>query len=182
MELRPFLEGATVALRPLSLEDVNEGYVNWLNDAEVCKYNSHHVFPNTLERAKRYVSDVQTSATDIVLAIIAKDTGAHIGNISLQKIHFIDQNAEYAVVLGDRTYWGKGIAQEASRLILAHAFNALNLHRVYCGTSDKNTPMQKLALSLGFKEEGKRREAMYKNGAFVDIIEYGLLRGEFVAQ
>ena len=34
MEPKPFIEGKTVDLRPLSLEDVNDTYVNWLNDAE----------------------------------------------------------------------------------------------------------------------------------------------------
>lgn len=179
MEMKPFIEGNIVDLRPLSEGDVNQNYVNWLNDAEVCKYNSHHVFPYTLELAKKYVSDVQTSKSDIVLAIIAKKERTHIGNIALQKIHFVDQNAEYAIVLGDKDYWGKGVAKEASKLILKHGFGSLNLHRIYCGTSVKNIPMQNLAIALGFKQEGLRKEAMYKDGAFVDIIEYGLLKKDF---
>jgi RimJ/RimL family protein N-acetyltransferase len=35
--------------------------------------------------------------------------------------------------------------------------------------------MQKLALKLGMSEEGRRREALWKNGIFADIVEYGLL-------
>lgn len=177
--MRPFIEGNIIDLRPLSEGDVNQDYVNWLNDDEVCKYNSHHVFPYTLELAKKYVADIQTSKSDVVLAIVAKDNGKHIGNIALQKINFVNQNAEYAIILGDKDYWAKGIAKEASQMILKHGFESLNLHRVYCGTSVKNIPMQKLAIKLGFKEEGLRKEAMYKGGAFVDIIEYGLLKKDF---
>ena len=179
MEMKPFLQGHAVDLRPLSLADVSQTYVNWLNDSDVCKYNSHHVFPYTLELAKQYVQDVQTSRRDLVLAIIAKASGAHIGNISLQKINTVDQNAEYAIILGDKNYWGKGIAKEASQMIIRHGFDALNLHRIYCGTSAANMPMQKLAAALGFSEEGRRKEAMFKNGAFVDMIEYGLLREHY---
>ena len=41
--------------------------------------------------------------------------------------------------------------------------------------------MQKLAIALGFKEEGLRKEAMYKDGVFTDVIEYGLLKSDFVS-
>jgi len=176
MDIKPFIEGRIVDLRPLSLEDVNERYVSWLNDPEVCKHNSHHVFPYTLELAKHYVETVRTSRSDIVLAIIAKDEGTHIGNIALQNIHPVNRSAEYAIILGDKEYWGKGVAKEASQMIIRHGFESLNLHRIYCGTSITNEAMQKLAAGLGFKEEGRRKEAMYKNGSFVDVVEYGLLR------
>ena len=179
MEIEPFIVGESVDLRPLALSDVNERYVNWLNDAEVCKYNSHHVHPYTIELATEYVKKIRSERRDLVLAIVAKDTGKHIGNISLQNINPIDQSAEYAIVLGDRDYWGKGVGKEASWLIIRHGFDALNLHRIYCGTSTENVPMQKLAAKLGFIQEGVRKEAMYKNGAFTDVIEYGLLRRDF---
>lgn len=181
METKPFIEGEKIDLRPLSQDNVTETYVNWLNDAEVCKYNSHHAYPYTLELARQYVGRVRSSQTDVVLAIVAKDSGKHIGNIALQNIHPINKTAEYAVLLGDKEYWGKGVGKEASRLIIAHGFTALNLHRIHCGTSTENVPMQKLAAALGFKEEGRRREAMFKNGAYVDVIEYGMLKNDFKA-
>lgn len=179
MKMRPFIEGNIIDLRPLSMRDVKQDYVNWLNDADVCKYNSHHVFPYTLELAKKYVTDIQTSKSDVVLAIITKDRGKHIGNIALQKIDPVNRSAEYAIVLGDKDYWGKGVAKEASQLILKHGFESLNLHRIHCGTSVKNIPMQNLATALGFEKEGVRKDALYKDGEFVDVIEYGFLRDDF---
>jgi len=181
MAAQSFIEGHVIDLRPLLLDDVNDTYIDWLNDAEVCRYNSHHVYPYTRELAIEYVNRIRTQEKDLVLAIIAKDSGAHIGNIALQNIHPRDRSAEYAILIGDKEYWGKGVAKEASMLILKHGFEQLNLHRIYCGTSAENIPMQKLAATLGFKEEGRRRDAMYKNGSFVDVIEYGLLKKDFAA-
>jgi RimJ/RimL family protein N-acetyltransferase len=179
MNEQPFLEGEHVILRPLALEDVSETYIAWLNDEKVCEYNSHHVYPYTLELAREYVTRIRSQKQDLVLAIIAKNNGAHIGNISLQNINQLYRSAEYAVLLGDKNYWGKGLGKEASRLILWHGFNTMNLHRIHCGTSVENIPMQKLAASLGFVEEGRRREAMFKNGAYLDVIEYGMLKSDF---
>lgn len=180
MESKPFLESDSLILRPLSLEDLEGPYVSWLNDPEVCKYNSHGVFEYTRTMGKEYIERVSRDEHTLVFAIIAKDANIHIGNISLQKIDTVSNSAEYAILIGDREYWGKGVATEASHLILTHGFTALNLHRIYCGTSGSNIAMQKLAAKLGFIEEGRRREAFFKNGVYEDIIEYGLLRSENV--
>lgn len=170
------LEGEQIVLRSITLEDVSDTYIGWLNDPEVTRYNSHGDTLYTREAAISYVTKVIGSDEYRVFTIRAKDSGTHIGNIALQQISAKNKNAEYAILLGDREYWGKGVAKEASRLILRYGFEQLDLHRIYCGTSSANEPMQRLALALGFKQEGLRKEAMYKNGAFVDVVEYGLLR------
>lgn len=175
----PFLEGQRVILRPLALADLEGDYPAWLNDPEVSAYNGHHTYPYSIPAARAYIEGAQDFKKNVILAIVAKDTGKHIGNISLQNVDYVSRNAEYAIMLGDRAYWGKGIANEASQLLLAHGFTSLNLHRIYCGTSDANEPMQKLAVALGFVQEGIRREAFFKNGAYMDVIEYGLLARDF---
>lgn len=178
--MNSFISGKTIDLRPLAPADADGNYVNWLNDSEVCQYNSHHVFPYNRELAIKYIEDKQASKKDLVLAISTKGKGAkHIGNVALQNIDYVSRSAEYAIILGEKNFWGKGIAKEASALIIRHGFNALNLRRINCGTSGKNIPMQKLAAYLGMRKEGRRKEALYKNGEYVDIIEYGLLRKNF---
>lgn len=179
MQIKPFIIGKNINLRPLIQEDLDGNYINWFNNAEVCLYNSHHVYPYSREKATQYISAVQNSKDNLILAIITKSNNKHIGNISLQNINLVSRSAEYAIILGEKEYWGKGIAKEASILILKHSFEELNLHRIYCGTSENNKAMQKLASSLGMKEEGRRKEALYKTGKYVDIIEYGLLRKDF---
>ena len=39
--------------------------------------------------------------------------------------------------------------------------------------------MKRLAISLGMEKEGVRREAVYKDGKYLDIIEYGVLRRDY---
>ena len=175
----PFLVGENIYLRSLEETDLDGNYVNWLNDDQVCKYNSHHVFPYTFCQAKEYINNILSSKNDLVLAIVLKENDKHVGNISLQGIDYLSRNAEFAILLGDKNYWGKGIAKQASLLIMNHGFIALNLHRIYCGTSSENIPMQKLAKFLCMTEEGIRKDALYKNGVFVDIIEYGVLKDDF---
>jgi RimJ/RimL family protein N-acetyltransferase len=176
----PFLVGDRLYLRGLVVNDLDDDYLTWLNDAEVCQYNSHHVFPFTRESGEDYIRRVSASRSDLVLAVVLKENDVHIGNISLQRISCVNRNAEFAILFGAKEAWGKGYAKEAARLLLNHGFRELNLHRIYCGTSDDNVPMQRLALALGMVEEGRRRQAMFKNARYVDIVEYGILAADFV--
>lgn len=175
-----FLEGEKIYLRGLEMIDLEGNYINWLNDAEVCRYNSHHVFPYFRENAEAYIKNIANSRTALVLAIVLKKKDRHIGNISLQNINHINRSAEFAILVGEKDCWGKGYSKEAAQLVIEHGFNELNLNRIYCGTMTNNASMQKLAKYLGMKEEGRRRSAAFKSGRFIDVIEFGILRKEFL--
>lgn len=180
MNTPPFLQTPRLDLRPLIAADADGPYLRWFNDPEVCRYNSHHIVPYRREDALSYVNYVSNSKTDLVLAIVQQSDERHIGNVSLQNINFIDRSAEFAIVLGERDCWGKGYSKEAAQALLHHGFTALNLHRIYCGTSVDNLPMQKLALHLKMKQEGVRRDSMFKHGRYVDVIDYGVLQMEYL--
>ncbi len=172
------LNTKNIFLRPLTLEDAEGNYPHWLNDKEVTKYNSHGDIYYTKEMAIEYIKSVTCKDFIKVFAIVLKENNQHIGNISLQNIDIKNKNAEFAILIGEAQTYSKGIGFEASSLILKYGFNDLNLHRIYCGTSSENIPMQKLALKLSMAQEGIKREALLKNSQFVDIIEYALLKDE----
>ena len=168
------LIGAKVYLRYLNTDDANGNYPNWLNDSIVCKYNSHGDKLYTKEMAKEYIEFATNTQSHEVLAICDLKTDKHIGNISLQQISKKNKSAEFAILLGEKEFMGKGYAHEASNLLIQYGFQNLKLHRIYCGTSILNIPMQKLALSLGMKQEGIKKDALLKNDQFIDVIEYAI--------
>jgi RimJ/RimL family protein N-acetyltransferase len=176
-----FLRGEGLSLRPLRPSDADGPYPGWLNDPVVCEYNSHHVFPYHHELALQYITNARTTRAEIILAIEDDASGCHIGNIALQRINLIDRTAEFSILLGDREFWGKGVGRRAGRPLLRHGFDAVGLNRIGCGTSSDNQAMRRLATRLGMREEGVRRAAIWKNGRFVDIVEYGVLAEEFRA-
>jgi len=178
----PFLIGKKVYLRSLVESDADGPYASWFNDAEVCLGNSHHVYPYPRKSALEYIQHTLSSKDNLILAIVTRKDEAHIGNIALQNIHPVYHAAEFSILIGEKNAWGSGIGTEAGRLICDHGFLAMNLYRIACGTFDNNTAMQRLAVSLGMKQEGVRREAAYKDGRYVDIIEYGVLRREYQAK
>lgn len=176
---KPFIDGKDIYLRELEAEDINENYQQWFNDSEVCRFNSHHRFPNYRQNMQDYYDHVIKSKNNLILAIVDKQTDKHIGNISLQDIDQINRSAELAIIIGDKNYWGRGVGKEAVNLIVRHGFKSINLNRIYCGTADNNVGMQKIAEACGFKKEGAARGALFKDGHYHDMINYGLLAVEY---
>lgn len=176
-----FLETPRLLLRPLVLADVDGPYLRWFNDAEVCRYNSHHVFPYRREDALAYLEKVSGSQRELVLAIVQRSDERHIGNIALQVIDLVNRTAELAIVIGEKDCWGKGYSKEAARALVQHGFSTMNLNRISCNTPSENMPMRKLAETLGMQQEGLRRQVLFKGSRFLDMVEYGLLRTEYPA-
>lgn len=169
-------EGTRIYLKRLSMDELDGNYIHWLNDKDVCRYNSHGETPYTREMAETFIRALENNASREVYAVYLKDNNIHIGNISLQQIDRRNMQAEIAYLFGEKEHWNQGYAGEASEILLERAFGALGLRRVYFGTHVNNTGMRKLGEKLGFCQEGILKEAFFKNGTFNDIVLYGKLR------
>ena len=178
--IEPFLVGDLVYLRPLRYEDLDGNYIHWLNDAEVCRYNSHHVFPYTRESGEEYIRYARSTKDALILAIVVKKTGQHIGNASLISIDRHNQQAEYAIIIGEKECHGQGYGKAATLLVLEHGFLGINLHRIRAGVNSENIPSLALFNSVGMKQEGVLKDAIFKNGLFHDIVLFGLLKNDFI--
>ncbi len=169
----------TYYVRQLDEEDLDGAYRSWFEDQEVCKFNSHGKFFKTKSFFQSYLANLNCE-DKVVWAICHNDDG-HIGNICLQDISFINRTAEFAILIGIKGHWGKGVARLAGATILNHGFTKLNLERIYCGTAASNDGMNALATSLGMRVEGRRRKHLFLEGARVDVLDYAILREEFLA-
>ena len=168
-------------VRGLCLADIDGPYFHWLNDRDVCRYNSHGLFPASRPALESFVRSLTDRTDSVVWAVMRKDNSSHIGNLSLQAIDWVARSAEFAILMGDKASWGKGYATEAATLLFTHGFSRLNLNRIYCGTAAGNTAMRRLAEKLKMCHEGTRRQAMFLDGEYADVLEYGLLHDEFLA-
>ncbi|MCD4705416.1 GNAT family N-acetyltransferase [bacterium] len=105
--------------------------------------------------------------------------GVVIGHVGLYNIDHRAQNAEFAIMIGDNSYIGKGIGSKVSKLMLKIGFEELNLHRIYLSVIDSNILAIKLYNSIGFKQEGVLRDAQFKNNQYLNLIIMSILRNEY---
>lgn len=178
---RPFIVGEKLYLRALEAEDV-KNYYHWLNDSEVTKYTSHGIFPVTREEEEKWYSEVAKSKNTIVLAIVDKKTDTHIGNCTIENIDWVSRRAEYALIIGEKEFWGKGYGIKVAKLMIAYAFDKLNLRKVYFGVpAEMKRYVKKLTEELGAFHEGLWKEELYRDGKYYDIIRMSVFRKDYYA-
>ena len=176
----PFILGEKVYLRPLEKKDLNERYLSWLNDPEVTRYLETGIFPSTMDQLEKYYQQVSGSSSQVILAIIDKDSDEHIGNVKLGPINWVHRKAAFGIMIGEKKFWAKGFGTEATRLIIEYGFFRLNLHRIYLGVFAEHKGAIRSYEKVGFKIEGCMREDLFQDGQYKDHLWMGLLRSEYV--
>ncbi|MCI0577819.1 MAG: GNAT family N-acetyltransferase [Chloroflexi bacterium] len=178
----PYIAGRQVYLRPLEQEDINERYLGWLNDPEVNRYLETGVFPYTQAELEQFYQQVTGSRDQVILAIVDKESDRHIGNVKLGPIHWVHRRATFGILVGEKQFWHKGVGTEATRLMVAYGFFRLNLRRIDLGVYAEHEAAVRAYEKVGFRVEGRFREAMFHEGRYKDHLWMGLLRSEYVAQ
>lgn len=81
-----------------------------------------------------------------------KETDALIGSLGLHQAKRQESRhgRELGIVLA-REHWGQGYAKEASQLLLAHAFDALHLPKIFVYHFGSNKRSRRVIESLGFR-------------------------------
>ena len=171
-----FLEGDGINLRELRETDLEGNWYKWFNDSVVTRYQNKKIFPNAIESQKKYYSYLQSSDSDVVMAIVDVETNKHLGNVGLHKIDWVHRSAELGIVIGEKEFYGKKYGKQAWKLITEYGFNILNLHRIYALIMEENIASIKCAEAAGFVCEGKIRDYFYKNGVYEKVLYYNIIK------
>ncbi|MBW1774061.1 MAG: GNAT family N-acetyltransferase [Deltaproteobacteria bacterium] len=169
------INGERIYLRVVRPADVTEHYCSWMNDPEVNAYLESRFYPHTMESLQDYVKEKSEDSRTVFLAIVLKNGDRHIGNIKLGPIDWNHRRGDIGIIIGEKDCWGKGYASEAIGLISDYAFNKLNLHKITAGAYQTNPGALKAFLKNGFQEEGIRKQHVYCEGQYLDIIQMGLM-------
>jgi RimJ/RimL family protein N-acetyltransferase len=110
---------------------------------------------------------------------IVDRAGRLIGCVRFWRISRINRNAMLTIFIGEPSLWGKGLGSEALRLALRYAFEEMELERVELQVFAFNERAIRSYEKIGFRREGVRRGALYRDGAYHDIILMGIRRFEF---
>ena len=174
------LRGKLVVLRPVQRSDITY-FLKWFNDPEVIQYLGLYL-PMTEMAEEKYIENIAgQSGTNVIFVIeaIEKEKLTPIGTVGLHQIHVKDHRGTFGISIGEKDYWSKGYGTETARLVIRYGFEELNLHRISSGAISFNERSIALHLKVGFKEEGRQREAMYRKGRYYDQVKFGILREDW---
>jgi len=113
---------------------------------------------------------------------IVEKNGRLIGSVRLWRVSERNKSAMLTIFLGEKRVWNRGYGQDALRLILRHGFGAMSLHRVELHVFEFNGRAIAAYERVGFVREGARRQALFRDGRYYDIVVMGITRGEFEAR
>jgi diamine N-acetyltransferase len=152
----------------------------WRNDPEVVRHlgaNFHSVSPEV--DARWYDAYLAGRDRAVRLAIVDAARDRVIGSVHLTDVHRVNRSAEFSVLIGEPDYWSRGYGTEAAWVMLAHAFDDLNLHRVYLTVLAENTRAIRLYERVGFAHEGRMCEVMFKEGRYCDMLVMAILEPQY---
>ncbi|MGN0521690.1 MAG: GNAT family N-acetyltransferase [Eubacterium sp.] len=160
------------------LEEINK----WRNDPElIASLGAVFRYINSEVDIKWFESYMNNRANAVRCAIVKEDDDRILGLISLVSVDYINQSAELHIMIGNKINQGRGIGTFAVKEILNHAFNNMNLRRIELTALSSNERACHLYEKIGFTCEGVKRKAKYKNGEFVDMRLYSILREEYIS-
>ena len=170
-----FFEEGGIGIRPVEDRDLakiaalrnDQDTWTWLGDPRpVFEEDQVRWFASLAARSGRYYF------------VVAQRDRSFIGLVRMDEHDHINRSIRVgADVLPELR--GQGFGKAIFRLIKRYCFGYLGVHRVWLLVLESNERAKKLYLGQGFKEEGRLRDAIYRNGKFMDYISMSILEKEW---
>ena len=175
------IQGDRVLLRPLCESDLEESLRVWTPELRHM-YGGSLVDERrpTIDDRRRWFERVQRGEEGHCYAIEAD--GRYIGYVNIKIKDEANQRASLGIGIDNPSYWGRGYGTEVVRLMLRHAFETLDLHRVSLRVAAYNTRAIRCYEKAGFRHEGVERDSFFVDGKWHDDVLMAVLREEWEAQ
>ncbi len=136
------------SFKKLTVEDITDKYVSWLNDPIVNQYLEVRHKKQTIKTVIDFVDSFYKQEEKYIWGIY-HDTKM-IGTTTLYSFNRIEGNVEIGMMIGDTNYWGKLASDSAYKFALDIAFNELGMNSVTGGCYDANLGIIFTFIKLGF--------------------------------
>lgn len=172
--------GTKVRLRAMERSDLPL-FVTWFNDPQVTAGLMLSI-PLSFEDEQNWFDSMQKTPAEQHPLMIDYHLGENwipVGDGGFHVINWRVRSAEVGIMIGEKQYWNQGLGTEAMQLLLRHGFQTLNLNRIELRVYETNRRAIRSYEKVGFVHEGRMRQAMYKEGAYVDVLWMSVLRSEW---
>lgn len=172
--------GKRLRLRGVERQDLPR-FVEWLNDPEV-RQGLLLYLPMSLVEEENWFEDMlkrppyeRTLAIEIEL----EDDWLLVGSCGFDNFDWRCRCAEVGIFIGEKRLWDQGYGSEVMHLLLRHGFETLNLNRISLDVYENNPRAIHVYEKLGFVQEGRKRQGMFKDGQYLDVLVMSFLHEEW---
>lgn len=172
------LYGKKVVLRAVEEEDI-EMLRKLTNSPDFEKMIVGWSFPVSKKDQLCWFTNIKNDLSRIRYTIETKDDGA-VGMIGLRDIDWKNGTAYgLGMRIAKTEIRTRGLATDAWMTLMRYAFDELRLNRINGSALAYNYASLRVCEKVGFKREGIRRQAVYKNGEYIDEIMMGCLKSDY---
>lgn len=172
------IETKRLYLRYLNVSDASERYVGWLNDSEVNRYLETRHSKQTIQGCRKFIKDCNADTCSHLFGVFFKETGVHIGNAKIGFINPIYKRGQISLFIGEKQFWGLGLASEVVQGLTNYGFKTLGLHRLEAGCYEDNLPSLRVFLKNGYTVEGFMRDQVTLDNRRLGCFWLGILAHE----
>ena len=159
-------------LRPFKDSDLSS-LVKYANNYNIAKYLTNQFpHPYTDEDGQKFISSVSNNKPVNVFAI--EVNGEAAGAISIfpqSDIH--EKNAEMGYWLAE-PFWGNGIMTRTIGEMVEYGFKTFDITRIFARPFSTNPASHRVLEKAGFACEARLKDALYKNGEYMDELIYAI--------
>lgn len=171
--------GKKIYLRAMEREDMDL-YWDMINDPNISNQIVGWSFPISKYEQERWYEKAVADKKNIKLTIVDKETKKPVGMVTLSSIDWQNRSARHGMKLHTSCPKRRGIGTDAVMTLMKFAFEEVNLHRLDGSWIDYNEPSIRLYRKCGWKDEGIKKEAIYRNGSYHDLHFAGITKEEYL--
>ena len=174
--MKKIISGKLVYFRNLTLKDIDNGWLDWVNNKDVIKY-----MPYVNQYKKKdliaYLKENKLPHSKVFAICLLNNR--YIGNARISSIDKKNGTAIYGRLIGEQSSHGKGIGTEVLNLLATYAFQFLKLRKIYCGVLANNIPSVKSNLKVGAIKEGVLKKHVLLGKQYIDIHYYSIFKSNY---
>lgn len=177
MNKNTIIIGDRIRLCPLTEADMTLK-VKWYNDPDVREtLVIDEVFE--LEKTRAWFRTLADNDTRVDFRVETLE-GQPIAITGLIDIDHKNKTAQCYCVIGEKSFWGKGLGTEIHSVLFQWAFEQLDVYKIWASIRTNNPAIFRVVEKLGFQIEGTLRKDKIVAGQRIDLYHIGLLRDEFI--
>ncbi len=180
---RVVARGKRVYLRTLTAADLPQ-LAAWAGDAfleEMVGSDLLQTFRDVYRGSPAFLDALRTDRSQLVLVIVARKTEQPVGLVRLFNVHRQEGYAFLETMVADRAALRSGYGIEGSKLIAYYAVDVMALRRLEAKVYPYNLLSVNTMKRRRWQQEGVLRQATMYRGQPCDLLVFGILRDEILA-
>jgi ribosomal-protein-alanine N-acetyltransferase len=171
----PAIKSESYLLRPFKSSDA-ELWQTWDIDPEVQAFMPEpRNAVQDITAQYEYITECENDEEGFYWSI-ETTAGVTIGTVALTEFNEYHGVANLGIVIGDKNYWGKGVATEVITALVDYSFAHLNIYTISAEVEEGNIPMMKVLEKVGFKQDGLFESTRVKNEKRINVHHFSIVK------